>query len=99
MTPVLIVAGIIAAAAAWQYFVYRLSGRPLWNPLWMAFTITAVALLYGTAGVIGYEVPLHNPFIGHPATWVGHVVWPEVALGGGMALASVFFWRQGLKRL
>ena len=99
MTELLIVAGVVAVGAGWNYFVYRLSGRPMWNPLWMAFTITAVALLYGTAGVLGYDVPSHNPFIGHRPTWVGHVVWPQVALAAGMALASVFFWWQGLKRL
>ncbi len=99
MTELLIVGGVFAVAAGWNYFVYRLSGRPLWNPLWMAFTITAVALLYGIAGVLGYEVPSHNPFIGHPATWVGHIVWPQVTMAAGMALVSVFFWRQGLRRL
>ena len=99
MIPVLIVAGMVAFAVGWNYFVYRLSGRPLWNPLWIAFTLTAVALLYGTAGVIGYAVPAHNPFIDRPAVWVGHVVWPEVATASGIAMISVFFWRQGLKRL
>lgn len=95
----LIVAGVVALIAGWNYFVYRRSGRPLWNPLWLAFTITAVALLYGVAGMLGYEVPRHNPFIDHPAVWVGHVVWSQVGLAAGMALISVFFWRQGLKRL
>jgi hypothetical protein len=99
VTRVLIVAGVLAFFVAWNYFIYRRSGRPLWNPLWMAFTITAVALLYGVAGAFGYEVPRHNPFIDHPAVWVGHVVWPQVELAAGMALISVFFWRQGLKRL
>ena len=99
MIPVLIFAGVIAFFTGWQYFVVRLSGRPWWNPLWMAFTLTAVALLYGPAGILGYAVPLHNPFIDHPAVWVGHVVWPQVEMAAGMALISVFFWWQGLKRL
>jgi len=44
-------------------------------------------------------VPMHNPFIDRPAVWVGHVVWPQVEMAAGMALISVFFWWQGLKRL
>jgi hypothetical protein len=99
MTPVLIVASVVALVAGWNYFVYRRSGRPLWNPLWMAFTLTAIALLYGVAGAAGYEVPRHNPFIDHPAVRVGHVVWPQVELAAATALISVWFWRQGLKRL
>jgi hypothetical protein len=99
MTTFLIVAGIIAFLAGWNYFLVRLSGRPWWNPLWIAFTLTAVALLYGPAALMGYEVPRHNPFIGRPAVWVGHIVWPQVQFAAAFALASVFFWWQGLKRL
>lgn len=99
MTPVLIAAGVVAFIVGWNYFAYRRSGRPLWNPLWIAFTLTAVALVYGIAGALGYDVPRHNPFIDHPAVWVGHVVWPQVAPAAGTLLVSMFFWRQGLKRL
>ena len=67
MIAVFIVVGLLALAVGWHYFTYRLSGRPLWNPLWMAFTLTAVALVYGVAGLLGYEVPRHNPFISQPA--------------------------------
>ena len=99
MTAFLIPIGIIAFALGWHYFMYRLSARPWWNPLWVAFTLTAVALLYGPAGVIGYEVPMHNPFIDRPAVWVGHIVWPQVEMAATMAVISLFFWWQGLKRL
>jgi hypothetical protein len=100
MTAALIVTGIIAFLAAWQYFLYRLSGRrPLWNPVWAAFTLTAVGLLYGAAGVLGYSVPLHNPVIDQPVVWVGHVVWRQVGFGSAEVLASVVFWWLGLKEL
>src|SRR5262245_41768931 len=99
MTRVLIVLGILGAVLAWQYFIVRLSGRPWWNPLWIAFTLTAVALLYGIGALLGYDVPLHNPFIGRPATRDGHVVWAQVWFASMMGLASVVFWWQGLKRL
>lgn len=99
MTPVLIVAGLLTFGVGWHYFTHRLSGRPWWNPLWMAFTITAVALLYAVAGLLGYDIPRHNPFIDQPVVWVGRVVWPQVTLGSIMLLASVPLWWFGLKRI
>ncbi len=99
MTAVAIVAGFFALVVGWSYVLHRRSGRPLWNPLHIAFTLTAVALLYGAAGFMGYVVPRHNPFIDHPAVWVGHVVWPQVTWALVALLASVFFWWHGLRRL
>ena len=99
MIGVFIVLGMIGAGLGWQYFVTRLSGRPWWNPLWIAFTLTAVALLYGIAALAGSIVPHHNPFIDQPATRVDHVVWSQVADASLIGLASVVFWWQGLKRL
>ena len=99
MTAIAIVAGVFALVFGWSHVLHRRSGRPLWNPLHIAFTLTAVALLYGVAGVMGYVVPRHNPFIDHPAVWVGHVVWPQVSWALAALLASVFFWWHGLRRL
>ncbi len=99
MTPVLLIAGIIAVLVGADYYLYRAGGRRRWNPLWTAFTLTAVALLYSGAGVLGYSVPKHNPFIGQRAVWVGHVVWSQVVFGSLFGLVSIFFWRVGLKRL
>jgi hypothetical protein len=93
------IAGLMVLSFGWQYFLYRRSGRPWWNPLWIAFTITAVALLYGVAGLLGYVVPRHNPFIDRPAVWVGHVVWSQVAWASTALLISGFFWWRGLRRL
>lgn len=98
-TPILIIAGLVVLSVGWQLFVYRRSGRPWWNPLWMAFTITAVALLYLIAGLIGYDVPRHNPFIDRPAVWVGQVVWPQVLFSSIMLLISGPLWWLGLRRL
>jgi hypothetical protein len=99
MTPFLLIGAVIAVLIGADYYMYRAGGRRRWNPLWMAFTFTAVALLYSGAGVLGYSVPTHNPFIGGRSVWVGHVVWPQVALGSLFGLAALFFWRVGLKRL
>ena len=99
MTPVLTVLGILAFLVGWNFFLVKRSGRPWWNPLWMAFTLTASALLYGVAGVLGYAVPWHNPFIDHPPVWVGHVVWPQVETALVVALISVPAWWLGLRGL
>jgi hypothetical protein len=99
MTTIAIIAGCFTLVFGWSYFLHKRSGRPLWNPLWTAFTLTAVALLYGSAGLMGYVVPRHNPFIEHPPVWVGHVVWPQVTWALVALLASAFFWWHGLRRL
>ena len=99
MAPILITAGLLTFVVGWHYVMYRLSGRPWWNPLWTAFTLTAVALFYGVAGLLGYDVPRHNPFIDHPVAWVGYVVWPQVTLSAMTLLASTPLWWFGLKRL
>ena len=99
MTSIAMIAGLLALLFGWTYFVHGLSGRPLWNPLWMAFTLTAVALLYGIGGLMGYVVPRHNPFIGRPPVWVGHVVWPQVAWASAALLVAIFLWWHGLRRL
>ena len=77
MSPALLIAGIIAVLAIADHYLYRAGGRGRWNPLWTAFTLTAVALLCVGAGVLGYAVPHHNPFIGQQAVWVGHIVGPR----------------------
>src|SRR6187401_717097 len=99
MSPVLLVVGVIAVLIRADYYLYRAGGRRRWNPLWTAFTLTAVALLYSGAGAFGYAVPRHNLFIGQSGIWVGHVVWSQVAFGSALGLASIFFWRVGVKRL
>ena len=99
MTAPLIFTGIIAFLVGLNFVAYKVSGRPRGKPLWLAFTLTALALLYGTAGLIGYRVSLDIQFFGHPAVLVGHIVWPQVAMASAIGLISVLPWRQGLKRL
>lgn len=99
MTAIAIVAGLVALVFGWNYYLYKSSGRPLWNPLWTAFTLTAVALLYGVGGLMGYVVPRHNPFISRAPEWVGHIVWPQVGWASIALLASVPMWWLGLRRL
>jgi hypothetical protein len=98
MTPTLIILAVLAVLVGWQVFVVKLSGRPWWNPLWVAFTLTAVAIVFTVAGLIGYALPYHNPFI-RQGIWTGQVVWSRVAFGSAMGLLSVPFWWMGLRRL
>lgn len=90
---------VVAAIFGWSYALHRRTGRPMWNPLWIAFTLTAVALLYGAAGLLGYVVPRRNPFIERPPVWVGHVVWVQVGWAAVALIASIFFWWHGIRRL
>lgn len=99
MTELAIVAGLFVFVVASSYVLHKRSGRPSWNPLWTAFTLTAVALLYGIGGLMGYVVPRHNPFIERVPEWVGHVVWPQVGWASVVLLVSVPFWWLGLRRL
>jgi hypothetical protein len=99
ISPLILIAGVLAVLVGGDYYLYRANGRRRWNPLWMAFTLTALALLYAGGGLLGYSVPTHNPIIEQRAIWIGHVVWPQVAFGSIFGLASIFFWRVGLKRL
>ncbi|HTV02995.1 MAG TPA: hypothetical protein VMF13_20780 [Luteitalea sp.] len=99
MTAIAMVAAFFVLLIGWSYVQHRRSRRPLWNPLWTAFTLTAVSLLYGIGGLLGYDVPRHNPFIDHPPVWVGHIVWSQVSWALVALLASLFFWWLGLRRL
>ena len=99
MTAIATVAGLFVLVFGGSYVLQKKSGRPMWNPLWTAFTLTALALLYGAAGLMGYIVPRHNPFIERAPEWVGHVVWPQVGWASAALLVSVPFWWLGLKRL
>jgi hypothetical protein len=39
--------------ALWTLFLYRSSGGRMWSPLWLAFTSTALAVVFLVAGVVG----------------------------------------------
>ena len=99
MTAIAMVVAFFAVVVGWSYVQHKRSPRPLWNPLWLAFTLTALSLLYGIGGLLGYDVPRHNPFIDRAPVWVGHIVWPQVSWALAALLVSLFFWWLGLRRL
>jgi hypothetical protein len=87
---------IVAFLAAWHFWLYKRSGG--WNPLWMAFSATAAAVLFLITGVIGYTLSRHERFVAH-APWAGHVIWSQVLIGLLAGLVAVYFWRKGLQRM
>src|SRR4029453_9601989 len=91
--PVLV---IVALVVGWNFFVYKQSGGRMWNPLWIAFSTTALAVLFVGAGAIGYTLSRHDRFVAHTA-WTGHVIWSEVGIGLLAGLVAVEFWRKGLQ--
>jgi hypothetical protein len=95
---VLVVLSIFGLAVAWQWFLYKKSGRSPWNPLWMAFTATAAAILFLVAGAAGYQLSHGVPFTVRSA-WTDRVIWSQIWAGAGIALVAVFLWRRGLRSI
>jgi drug/metabolite transporter (DMT)-like permease len=89
---------IVALVLGWNFLIYKQSGGRLWNPLWMAFSLTAVAVISVGAGAIGYTLDRHDRFVAHTA-WTGHVIWSEIATGFVAGLVALYFWRRGLRRI
>lgn len=77
---------------------HKQSSARMWNPLRIAFTATAAAVLYVAAGAIGYTLDRHDRFVAH-TPWAGHVIWSEIAVGLAAALVAVYFWRKGVYEL
>ena len=91
--PILVV---IIIGAGWQMFVYRLSGRRAWDPLWLAFSTTAAALVFVIAGAIGYALDPHDRFVTHTA-WTRAIIWRQIAVGLAMAVVAGYCWRKSLR--
>lgn len=98
MDRVVPVLAIVALVVGWHTFIYKQSGGRMWRPLWIAFSATAVAMLFMTAGAIGYTLDRHDRFVAHTA-WTGHVIWSQVTAGLVFALVAAFFWRRAFRRV
>jgi drug/metabolite transporter (DMT)-like permease len=93
--PVLV---IVVLALGWNLLVYKQSAGRMWNPLWIAFSLTALAVLFVGAGAIGYTLDKHDRFVAHTA-WAGQVIWSEITVGFFAGLVALYFWRKGLQRI
>ena len=95
MIPVIVTLVVLALLIAWTRFLYRYSVD---RPLWIAFSTAAAAVFFAVSGLSGYTVSRHQRFITH-ASWVDHVIWPEVGVGLVAGIIAVYFWRRaGLRR-
>jgi len=93
--PVLLV---LALVLGWNVLIYKQSAGRMWHPLWIAFSLTALAVISVGAGAIGYTLDRHDRFVAHTA-WAGHVIWSEIAVGCFTGLLALYFWRKGLQRV
>jgi hypothetical protein len=91
--PVLV---IVAIVLGWNGLIYKQSAGRMWNPLWIAFTLTGLAVLNVVAGAIGYTLDRHDRFVAHSA-WAGHVIWSQIEVGILAGLGALYFWRKGLQ--
>ena len=93
--PALVIVGIVVV---WYVFINEQSKGRMWTPLWLAFSVTAMAILYVGAGATGYMLSRRDRFVAQTA-WAGHVIWWEVAIGVVAGLVAILFWRKGLQAL
>jgi drug/metabolite transporter (DMT)-like permease len=89
---------VLALVLGWNVLIYKQSGGRMWDPLWIAFSLTAFAVISVGAGAIGYTLDRHDRFVAHTA-WAGHVIWSEIAVGCFAGLLALYFWRKGLQRV
>ena len=98
MNQLIAVLAIVAFVGAGCYMQFRMSRGRMWSPLWLVFSTSAAAGLFGITGLIGYSLSKHDRFVaGTP--WAGHVIWPQLAAGIVAALIAAYFWRRGTRQL
>lgn len=93
---VVVTVGVLFAGGTWVQ--HRLSGGRMWSPLWVAFSLTAAALLFVTAGFTGYELHGGLPF-SRASSFTGRVVWEQAGAGIVLALIAAPAWMVSLRRL
>ena len=94
MGPVIAVLFIVALVGGWWFLLFRFSGGRMWTPPWLAFSATALAVLFAIAGVIGYPLGRHARFANDPSA--GQVIWSEIAIAVVAGVIAVYFWRKVL---
>lgn len=90
LVAVLVIASVVGG---WWYVQYRVLGRRIWSPLWLAFSTTAAAVVFAVSGAIGYRLNKHERFV--DGAWAGRVVWSQVAMGVVAGLIAAYFLVEG----
>lgn len=93
---VVLTVGVLFAGGTWMQ--HRLSGGRMWSALWVAFSLTAAAILFLTAGFTGYELQGGLPF-SRASSYTGEVVWEHAGAGVALALIAAPLWIVSLRRL
>jgi hypothetical protein len=98
MKPLLPLLMLAVFFGAWHWFLHRASRGRMWSPLWMAFSTTAVAVLFMGAGTIGYALGQQTRFA-EGTRWSENVIWWQVGVGLALVPLAAFLWRKGLRSL
>ena len=98
MNQLIAVLTIVAFVSGSCYLQYRVSRGRMWSPLWLAFSASAAAMLFGVTGLIGYTLNKHDRFVDGTA-WAGRVIWSQVVAGIVAAIVAAYFWRKGTRQL
>lgn len=98
MEPLIPLALIAVFFAGWHWFLHRASRGRMWSPLWMAFSATAVAMLFIGAGAIGYALGAQERLVEGTA-WSDQVIWWQVGVGVAFVPLAALLWRIGLRSL
>jgi hypothetical protein len=94
MAQLIAVLFIVALVVGWWFVQFKVSGGRAFSSPWLAFSATAVALLFSVAGLSGYTLGRHERF--SDGAWTGSVIWPQVAIGGVAGVIALYFWRKTL---
>jgi hypothetical protein len=89
---------VVAVLVAWLWLVPAGARSRRQSPLWGAFTATAAAILFVTAGAVGYKLNHGLPFTVTSA-WTRSVIWSQVWVSLAAALAAAPLWRVGLQSI
>ena len=87
---------LVAAAVAWHRLVNRQSRGLMRSPLWMAFSLTTLAIVLIVASAIGYTLDRRARFFAG-TEWNGSVIWSDVGLGVAMLLIAAFLFRKAAR--
>jgi hypothetical protein len=89
---------VTALLAAWHWFVYSRSGRRPWDPIWMAFSTTAVMALFFVSGLIGFRLDRRERFFAG-SSWSDTVVWWQVGAAFVLVPVAIYFWRRAAREV
>jgi hypothetical protein len=89
----LVVVALLAGGTWWQH---RLSRGRMWDPLWIAFSMTTSACLFVVAGTVGYRLDQRSALLAGNR-WADGVIWWQIGFGLVFTALAVVFWRAAIR--